>query len=156
MNKKHVIGYTATALVALGIGSAAGSDQDAAGTVSATPATTVTSTVATPGETVTVAAPTVTETVEVAGPVKTVTVGPPPAAASIPGDGTYEVGVDVKPGTYVSKGPQDVNCYYARLSGSDGFSDIIANGNTSGQVVVTIKKTDKFFETNGCNDWSKR
>jgi len=152
MNKKHVIGYAATALIALGIGSAAGSDGSPTGTTSATPATTITAT----GATVTLPAPTVTQTVEVTSPPKTVTVGPPPPAVAIPGDGTYQVGVDVKPGTYVSKGPQDGNCYYARLSGSDGFSDIIANGNTSGQIVVTIKKTDKFFETNGCNDWTKR
>ena len=75
--------------------------------------------------------PTVTATVEVPGPVKTVTVGPLPPAVAMPGDGTYQVGVDVKPGTYVSTGPQEGNCYYARLSSSDGFSDIIANGNTS-------------------------
>ena len=151
MNKKHVIGYAATAIVAMGIGSASAADSGAVATV-ATPATTVTAA----GAATTVPGPTVTATVEVPGSAKTVTVGPPPPAVAIPGDGTYQVGVDVKPGTYISKGPQDGNCYHARLSGSDGFSDIIANGNTSGQIVVTIKKTDKFFETNGCNDWAKR
>ncbi len=151
MNKKHVIGYAATAIVALGIGSASGADGGAVAT-GPTPTTTITAA----GAATTVPGPTVTATVEVPGPEKTVTVGPPPPAVAMPGDGTYEVGVDVKPGTYVSKGPQDGNCYYARLSGSGGFSDIIANGNTSGQIVVTIKKTDKFFETNGCNDWAKR
>ncbi len=156
MNKKHIIGYTATALVALGIGSAAGSGEGGTGAVSATPATTITSTVTAPGASVTVPAPAVTQTVEVAGPAKTVTVGPPPPQAAIPGDGTYQVGVDVKAGTYVSSKPDSGNCYWARLSGSDGFEDIIDNGNSAGQVVVTIKKTDKFFETNGCNDWTKR
>ena len=73
----------------------------------------------------------------------------------MPGDGTYEVGVDVKPGTYVSKAP-DSNCYWARTTGGDGIGDIIANGNSAGQVVVTIKSGDKFFESNGCSDWTKR
>ena len=151
MNKKHVIGYAATAIVALGIGSASASG-DAATSAASTPTVTVTAA----GAEATVPGPTVTQTVEVPGPATTVTAAAPAPAVAIPGDGTYQVGVDVKPGTYLSKGPQDGNCYYARLSGSDGLSDIIANGNTSGQIVVTIKKTDKFFESNGCNDWTKR
>jgi hypothetical protein len=152
MNKKHVIGYAATAIVALGIGSASGTESQAGAAVGAAPTVTITAAAA---DSV-APAPTVTQTVEVPGPATTVTAGPPAAAAAIPGEGTYQVGVDVKPGTYLSKGPQDGNCYWARLSGSDGFADIIANGNTAGQIVVTIKKTDKFFETNGCNDWTKR
>ena len=89
-------------------------------------------------------------------PTKTVTVGPPEPAAALPGDGTFQVGVDVKAGTYVSKPSPNGNCYWARLSGSDGIDSIIDNDNTSGQAVVTIKKTDKFFESSGCSDWTRR
>lgn len=160
MNIKHVIGYGATALFALGIGAASGS-----GGASETPAPTalaaaptltvrVPATDAAPQQTV--AGPMVTKTVEVPGPVKTVTAPPPAPAVAMAGDGTYQVGVDVKPGTYVSKKPDSGNCYWARLTGGDTLDSIIANGNSSGQVVVTIKKSDKFFESNGCSDWTKR
>ncbi|WP_347353985.1 hypothetical protein [Intrasporangium sp.] len=152
MNTKHVIGYTATALVAFGIGAAGGSSAPDATPTAATPAVTVTA----PGAQSTVPGPTVTKTVKVPGPKTTVRVGPPPPAVAMAGDGTYQVGVDVKPGTYVSKASPSGNCYWARLSGSDGLDSIIANGNTSGQVVVTIKKHDKFFESNGCSDWTRR
>lgn len=153
MNKKHVIGYAATALVALGIGgAAAGSTSPGASPSAATPTVTVTQ----PGPETTVAAPTVTETVEVPGPTTTVTVGPPAPAVAMAGDGTYQVGVDVKPGTYVSQKPSSGNCYWARLSGTDGLGGIIANNNSSGQSVVTIRKTDKYFESSGCSDWTKR
>jgi hypothetical protein len=152
MNKKHVIGYAATALVALGIGGAAGGDAGGTTSVAATPASTVT----VPAPAITVPGPSVTETVEVAGPTKTVTVGPPKPAAAMPGDGTFQVGVDVKAGTYVSKPSPNGNCYWARLSGSDGIDSIIDNENTSGQAVVIIKKTDKFFESSGCSDWTRR
>lgn len=152
MNLKHVIGYSATAIVGIGIGAAAtAGDGDVTAPVAAVPTVTVTAPAPDSGP-----LPTITETVEVPGPEKTVTAPPPPPAVAIPGDGTYEVGVDVKPGTYVSTAPDSGNCYYARLSGTDGFDDIITNGNSSGQSVVTIKKTDKFFETSGCNAWTKR
>jgi hypothetical protein len=156
MNTKHVIGYTATALVALGIGAASGS-ADQTAPVAAGSGTTATATVTAPGPEVTVTAPPVTETVEVPGPTKTVKVGPPPPAVAMPGDGTFQVGVDVKAGTYVSKASPTGNCYWARLKNSGGgFDAIIANGNSAGQVVVTIRKTDKFFESSGCSDWTKR
>ena len=154
MNKKHVIGYSTTAVIALlvgtGIGSSSGdaTGDTASAAASSTPATTVTL----PGAAATVPGPTVTVT---ASTVKTVT-SAPKVAVAMEGDGIYEVGVDVKPGTYVSAKPE-LNCYWARLKGSGGsFSDIIANNNTSGRSLVTIKKTDKFFETSGCEPWTKR
>lgn len=156
MNKKHLIGYAATALVALGIGSAASASGDGSPVAAPKngPAPTVTVTV--PGPEQTVPGPTVTQTVEVPGPAKTVKVGPPPPAVAMDGDGTFQVGVDVKPGTYVSKKPSSGNCYWARLSGQDGLGGIIDNNNSSGQSVVTIRKTDKYFESSGCSEWTKR
>lgn len=102
-----------------------------------------------------------TATRTVTAPAKTVTAQVPAAkapaaapAASFPGDGTYEVGVDVKPGTYKSAKPASGNCYWARLKGDSGqLADIIANNNSSGPSVVTIKSTDKVFQTTGCEDW---
>ncbi|MFJ4788333.1 hypothetical protein [Streptomyces sp. NPDC088794] len=80
-------------------------------------------------------------------------------ADGIPGDGTYVVGSDIKPGTYRSKGPQGgliTSCYWARLSSTSGeVKDIIANNATSGQTTVTIAATDKAFTTTGYKAWKK-
>lgn len=161
MNIKHVIGYGATALVALGIGAASASggagETPAPTALAAAPTGTVTVPASDAAPQQTVAGHTVTKTVEVPGPVKTVTAPPPAPAVAMAGDGTYQVGVDVEPGTYVSKKSDSGNCYWARLKNGDGGSEsIISNGNSAGQVVVTIKKSDKFFESNGCSDWTKR
>lgn len=152
MNKKHLIGYSTTAVMALligsGIGSAGGANDDTSTTASTSgPTVTVTAPGAagTPAPTVTVTATTQ----------KTVT-STPKVAIAMEGDGTYQVGVDVKPGTYVSSKPDSGTCYWARLKGSDGIGGIIDNDLSSGRTVVTIKKTDKFFETKGCNAWTKR
>ncbi len=153
MNKKHLIGYTATAVVFLGIGAAAGGDQEApASAVSASGSST---TGAVPATTVTITPPAVTTTVT-ARSTKTVTAGPPKPAVAMAGDGTYEVGVDVKPGTYVSSAPDSGTCYWERSNGKDGVGGIIENGLSAGRVVVTIKKSDRFFTSTGCSDWTTR
>jgi hypothetical protein len=156
VNKKHLIGYGGTAFVALLVGVAGGSGSAGAAagagpTVTAT-GPTVTSPV--PGSTMTVPGPTVT--VKVPGPVTTVTAAPPPPAVAMPGDGTYRIGVDVQPGTYIAAPAASGNCYWARLKGGDGLDSIINNGNSRGQVVVTILQSDKLFESSGCSDWSRR
>lgn len=164
MNKKHFIGYTATTLVALGLDAATAGNASTT-TPSAKTSTTVASnaamptttvTVSVPGSTATVAAPAVTKTVTIQAPAKTVTAPRPAPAVAMAGDGTYEVGVDVRPGTYVSATPESGNCYWARMTGGDGIDNIIDNNNSSGRSVVTIKKGDKLFESNGCSDWTKR
>jgi hypothetical protein len=84
------------------------------------------------------------------------TVAPKPAPVTIGGDGTFLVGSDVAAGRYKSGAPDSGNCYWARLSGTgDSFNDIIANNNSAGPSVVTIRKTDAAFETSGCNEWTK-
>ena len=149
--RKSWLTYGGTALGAFVLGIAAGS---ASGSDATTAADSSTVTVHEPAETV-------YETGS-AAPAETVTVteSPEPAAAqdgsSIPGDGTFQIGVDVQPGTYMSTAPDSGNCYWARLSGSDSFDNIIDNSNSSGQSLVTIKATDKFFESRGCNAWAKR
>lgn len=67
------------------------------------------------------------------------------------GDGEYQVGMDVAPGTRKAQNP--VSCYWARVKGFSGEpADIIANSNGSG--IATVKKTDKGFVTSGCGSWS--
>lgn len=156
MNRKHIIGYGATALAGLAIGAAGGGGGGQTQQV-ASPAPTVTTTATvTAGPTQTVAVPARTVTVKVPGPVKTVTAGPPPPPTAMAGDGIYQVGVDVKPGTYVSDPSPSGNCYWERNNGGDGVESIIANDNTAGRSIVTIRKGDKFFKSSGCSDWRAR
>lgn len=74
-------------------------------------------------------------------------------------DGTLAVGVDIEAGTWRTTVPEDSPiCYWARLRSTDGsFGAIIANGNANpgAKLTVTIKRTDKAFETNGCGTWTK-
>jgi hypothetical protein len=61
----------------------------------------------------------------------------------------------VQPGTYKSGTPHSGNCYWARLSTDDPLDGIIANNNSAGPSVVTIHKTDKMFQTTGCDEWTR-
>ncbi|MGH8571765.1 MAG: hypothetical protein ACREX8_04200 [Gammaproteobacteria bacterium] len=78
------------------------------------------------------------------------------------GDGQYAVGpglAEVTPGKYRTAGPDGSNsagCYWARLSDTDGeLSSILANSLADGPQMVTIKPSDGYFETMGCNGWTK-
>jgi hypothetical protein len=101
-----------------------------------------------------------------AAPATTAPQAPPPttanpttASATIPGDGTYVVGTDIKPGLYKTSGPSASgfgDCYWERekdLSG--GFGSILANDNAKGQTTVKILSSDAAFKTSGCADWVK-
>lgn len=70
-------------------------------------------------------------------------------------DGTYRVGVDLKPGRWKSSTAE--NCYWARLKGFGGtLGSIIANDIVvDGRAIVTIKSTDKGFHTTGCGTWER-
>jgi hypothetical protein len=59
------------------------------------------------------------------------------------------------PGTYRIREPASF-CYWARLSGFGGtLGEVIANGNElNAYAVVTIAKSDKGFESNGCGEWT--
>jgi hypothetical protein len=154
---RHIIGYSATAVLALIIGGGLGN-----AAVAEKPAKVITTikTVDVPGPATTVTSPPITVTVKVPGPTitKTITVTEPaPApATAMAGEGTYEVGVDVQPGTYISAPTSGSNCYWARMKAGDGIDNIIANDNTTGSAVVTIQAGDKFFKSSGCSDWTKR
>lgn len=82
------------------------------------------------------------------------TAKPKPTFATF-GDGTFQVGKDIQPGTYRMRQGAD-NCYYVRLKGFTGaLDDIIANENTSNPAIVTIDATDKGFQSTGCGTWTK-
>lgn len=75
---------------------------------------------------------------------------------TIPGDGTFRVPQKVKPGTYRTAGADGFNCYWARLRNLSGeLEGVLANGNVTGPTTVTVRRTDKGFETKGCHTWRK-
>jgi hypothetical protein len=81
-------------------------------------------------------------------------------SSTIPGDGTYVVGTDIKPGVYRTTGPAPdsgfPNCYWERDRDLNGdFGSIIANDNSQGRTTVQIRATDAAFKTDGCADWVK-
>ncbi|WP_199034321.1 DUF4190 domain-containing protein [Glycomyces salinus] len=75
------------------------------------------------------------------------------------GDGIWEIGTEIAPGTYVATAPGDSvfdSCYVARLSGFSGeFEDIIANDNIDGGARgrVTISEDDEGIELSGGCEW---
>lgn len=71
------------------------------------------------------------------------------ASNTIPGDGVYQVGVDMQPGLYKTPGAAD--CYYAVLGDPNG-NDIKSNNIVSGPSTVTVA-AGEYFETQGCADW---
>ncbi|WP_406352774.1 hypothetical protein [Streptomyces sp. NBC_00658] len=70
------------------------------------------------------------------------------------GEGDYEVGTDIKPGTYRTTGNTDDMCYWERAKDASGEVDsLLANDNVSGTSYVTIAASDKLFTSSGCKDW---
>ena len=136
-----------TGLLGLIVGAGLGGSGAQPATVTAAGAT-VTQTAT---ETVTATAPAVE-----AAPAPAESTPAPVDSSDVAGDGTFLVGTDIKPGTYRSAKPASGNCYWARLRADDGgINDIIANNNSSGPSVVTVRKSDKLFKTQGCEDWTR-
>jgi hypothetical protein len=70
------------------------------------------------------------------------------------GDGEFEVGTDIKPGTYRTTGNTDGMCYWERAKDASGEMDsLLANDNVTGTSYVTVKAGDKLFKSSDCNDW---
>ncbi|MFF7446203.1 MULTISPECIES: hypothetical protein [unclassified Streptomyces] len=70
------------------------------------------------------------------------------------GDGDFQVGSDIKPGTYRTTGNDDGMCYWERAKDSSGEMDsLLANDNVTGTSYVTVKASDKLFKSSDCNDW---
>jgi len=60
------------------------------------------------------------------------------------------VNKDIAPGRYIAA--PSTNCYWARLSGTGGtLGEILADGNSSGQVIVDINATDAAFQSSRCS-----
>lgn len=75
----------------------------------------------------------------------------PEAAGYAITEGTWFVGSEVIPGTYIAF--PESSCYWERLSGSGGtLEEIEANDNIALQGLVTIKKSDYAFSTT-CEGW---
>ncbi|MEU9077913.1 hypothetical protein [Kitasatospora sp. NPDC048538] len=153
----------AALIVGIAVGAAGGADKKNS-TPAATP--TATATVTLPAAAAKAPAPlpaaTVTATMTVTAEAPAAPVAPStpdkPKGDTIGGDGSYEVGVDVQPGTYKSKGPKAGGigiCYWERNNGGDGVGSIIANDNVQGPATITIKSGDKIFKTTACQDWVK-
>ncbi|MDG4864309.1 hypothetical protein P8605_39820 [Streptomyces sp. T-3] len=74
---------------------------------------------------------------------------------AIAGEGDFQVGSDVKPGTYRTTGNTDGMCYWERAKDSKGeLESILANDNVAGTSYVTIAAGDKLFKSSGCKDWT--
>ncbi len=91
-----------------------------------------------------------------AGPTATraPTATPTPSFAHF-GDGTFQVGKDIQPGTYRTR-TGSPGCYWARLKGFGGtVDDIIANDNTDAPAIVTVAASDKGFQSQNCGTWTQ-
>ena len=79
----------------------------------------------------------------------------PDAPARSFGDGTFQVGKHIAPGTYRANGAPSDLCYWARLSNfsQSGISGIIANGNSP--TIVEIRPSDTGFTSSGCGEWTR-
>lgn len=74
--------------------------------------------------------------------------------AAFSGDGDFQVGSDVKPGTYRTTGNSDGMCYWERAKDASGEVDsLLANDNVTGTSYVTVKTGDKLFKSSDCHDW---
>jgi hypothetical protein len=93
----------------------------------------------------------------------------PPAAASggyvanvsVPGrvltsfgDGTWQIGVDVEPGTYTTAGAVDPICHHALRRTRTG-GDRAEAGADHGPATVVLTEADGWFETSGCATWKR-
>jgi hypothetical protein len=156
-------GTVLTGFVCLGIGAAAGGTKDAATSATGAPVAAGVPSVSvsvSPSPVVTTVFVTATAAAPAPAPSKAAPPAPTTAApVVIPGDGTYIVGTDIKPGRYKTTGPADSSfpdCYWERDRNLDGgLGSIIANDNTQGQTTVQIRSGDAAFKTTGCADWVK-
>ncbi|GHF77259.1 hypothetical protein GCM10018790_64210 [Kitasatospora xanthocidica] len=149
--------FVAPAALVLGIAiGAAGGGNKKNDTPTAAPTATTTVTVPAAANAAPAPLPAATVTVTAAAPAAPTP--DKPKGSTIGGDGSYEVGTDVQPGTYKSKGPKPGGigmCYWERNNGGDGVGSIIANDTVQGPATVTIKTGDKIFKTTACQEWVK-
>ena len=142
----------AALLVGAGIGAAGAGSSDKKDDAAPSPAATVTATATAtvvhrkPAKTKTLQ-PTIVKVVKTKTKTHTVTFTPQPKPAI--GDGLYEVGRDINPGTWRTPGGNQ--CYFAILN-STNTSDIADNNNFTGPQIVTLNNGQYFDAEGGC-DW---
>lgn len=79
----------------------------------------------------------------------------PAGPATTFGSGAHIVGTDIVAGTYRNSDSSDF-CFWERLSGFSGeFDQIIANGLSDAQQIVTISASDVGFQSSRCGVWTK-
>lgn len=72
------------------------------------------------------------------------------------GDGMYEVGVDIAPGTYRCPGRAPLETMWQRVSDFSGTeASMLACAVVRGPCIVTIARTDRGFESVNSCGWSK-
>jgi hypothetical protein len=69
------------------------------------------------------------------------------------GQGTFIVRTDMVPGTYRSS--EGGSCYWARLSNFTGTLGAIIANHYGSRGLVTIKSTDRGFQSSRCGTWTK-
>lgn len=77
----------------------------------------------------------------------------PAPDGSIPGDGTFEVGVDMEPGVYRSES-NDATCV-SQISSDINGAVPLGGRSGAGTLMVEVKK-GQYFITMRCNDWVPR
>ena len=76
---------------------------------------------------------------------------------TIPGDGVFEVGHDVKPGLYTNSGGrmEGAPCVGVASRNGDTVNGFIRASNSEGPGRIRLKKGE-IFTTNYCNDWERQ
>ena len=70
----------------------------------------------------------------------------------VPGDGTFQVGVDIERGLYKSSGKR--GCHYT-VSGDEEGDDILLDNATPDSVSVSLRD-GTWFSTRGCAEWTRQ
>jgi hypothetical protein len=70
------------------------------------------------------------------------------------GDGTWQVGVDVAPGTYTTAGAVDPDCRHA-VRTSASVDDPPEGSGDPGPAAVVLDEDDGWFVTSGCATWRR-
>ncbi len=82
-----------------------------------------------------------------------------PPAGTIHGSGTYEIGADVNPGRYISRGaaPGIVSLCIWSVKGAGGKTlDLGSAADESQEIADLGQRGAVEFETSGCADWTLR
>ena len=69
-------------------------------------------------------------------------------------DGTYRIGIDIDPGTYIASGSNQTRCRWRRLSDFTWTSGVTHEAVASGNKIVTLKHDDIGFASLGCGEWA--